>query len=244
MERDAVSNIRLLPQALPAQNLPTQVQNVLFDAILTGMLAPGERLLVDEIAEHFGISKIPVREALKALEVSGWVQSLPRRGTYVTPLTWTELRQAFEMRRVIEPYIARRAAERRSEAHLVELEQLVLDGMEAIRRGDIVATTAINSRFHSVIAQTVDNTMLGDTVRDLEFRLRRYFVAVEWQQRRESISQAIFEAIRDRDAARAERLTLEHLDHTESLAHESVARHLEPADAASSEFSLNQAPNP
>jgi DNA-binding GntR family transcriptional regulator len=222
-ESDA-SNLHLLPRSLLNRNLPDHVRSVLFEAILTGVLAPGERLMVDEVAEHFGVSKIPVREALKALESEGWVEIRPRRGTFVKPLSETELRQVFEMRRVLEPYSARLAALRRSDAQLVELEGLVAEGIQAIHAGDVARTTRANSQFHSVMAEAMNNELMGAAISNLESRLRRYFMAVEWQQRAESMAQhrAIFEAIRDKNAALAEKLTVAHIGHTEALAFRSV----------------------
>ncbi len=72
-----------LPRDLGGANMQDSVYSALFEGIVTGKLRPGERLLIDDVAEHFGVSKIPVREALKALEGKGWVESAPRRGTYV-----------------------------------------------------------------------------------------------------------------------------------------------------------------
>jgi DNA-binding GntR family transcriptional regulator len=219
------SNLHRLPKALAApQNLPGHVQSVLLEAILSRVLVPGERLLIDEIAGHFGISKIPVREAIKALEAAGWLDSQPRRGTYVRPLSGNELREVFEMRRVLEPYAARKAAECRTAAQLVELKELVAAGNDAIRRKDVVDTSRVNSRFHSVIAEAVGNAILCDSLKDLQSRIRRYFVDIEWKARAESFDEHknIYEAIRDQDADRAERLTIAHIGHTEDLAAKTV----------------------
>jgi DNA-binding GntR family transcriptional regulator len=222
-ERDA-SNLHLLPKSLLNRNLPDHVRGVLFEAILTGVLAPGERLMVDEVAEHFGVSKIPVREALKALESAGWVEIRPRRGTFVKPLSESELRQVFEMRRVLEPYSARLAAIRRTDAQLEELQALVTEGVQGIHAGDVARTTQANSRFHTVMAEAMNNELMGASITNLESRLRRYFMAVEWQQRAESMAQhqAIFEAIRDKNAELAEKLTIAHIGHTEALAFRSI----------------------
>ncbi len=225
MNQDRLSRLGLLPKVLPAANLPTHVQAVLQEAILNGALAPGERLMVDDVAAHFGVSKIPVREALKGLETDGWVMSQPRRGTYVRPLSRDELRETFEMRRLLEPYSARLAATRRTEAQQEELKDLLAQSAQALKDGDVVRVTAVNSQFHSVMASAAGNTMLGESIAKLELQLRRYFVAVDWKQRRESMAQhkAIYEAIRDKDAAQAEQLTLAHIAHTESLAQASIA---------------------
>lgn len=214
------SNLHRVPRAEYAQNLPGHVQQMLLEAILNRVLVPGERLLIDEIAAHFGISKIPVREAVKALVVSGWLESTPRRGTYVRTLSEQELGEVFEMRRVLEPYAARKAAERRTPEQLAELRELIAEGVESVRRRDIVANSRANSRFHSVIAEAVGNRIICDSLKDLQSRIRRYYVEIDWKIRRDSFAEhkRIFEAIRDRDADLAEKLTNEHLDHAESFA--------------------------
>jgi DNA-binding GntR family transcriptional regulator len=224
VDHSDASNLHLLPRTLGYRDVPSHVKDVLYEAILSGVLAPGERLMVDELAQHFGVSKIPVREALKALEASGWVQIRPRRGTFVRPLSAQELRQVFELRRVLEPYCARMAAVRRTEAQLKELGALVKEGMRAIREGDVPRTTAANSRFHSIVAEAVGNELISQQVEAMEARMRRYFTAVEWRQRSESMAQhaAIFEAIRDHDGRAAEKATLAHLAHTEAIAFSSV----------------------
>jgi DNA-binding GntR family transcriptional regulator len=214
------SNLHRVPKVDHAQNLPAHVQQMLLEAILTRVLVPGERLLIDEIAAHFGISKIPVREAVKALVASGWLESQPRRGTYVPTLSEQELQEVFEMRRVLEPYAARKAAERRTEEHLAELRVLIAEGTESVRRRDILANSRINSRFHSVIAEAVGNRIIAESLKDLQSRIRRYYVEIDWKIRRDSFVEHkhLFEAIRDRDGDLAERLTNEHLDHAESFA--------------------------
>jgi DNA-binding GntR family transcriptional regulator len=214
------SNLHRVPKPDHAQNLPGHVQQMLLEAILTRVLVPGERLLIDEIAAHFGISKIPVREAVKALVTSGWLESTPRRGTYVRTLSEQELREVFEMRRMLEPYAARKAAERRTPEHLAELRDLLAEGIESIRQRDLLSNARINSRFHSVIAEAVGNRIICESLKDLQSRIRRYYVEIDWKVRRESFAKhkGIFEAIRDRDADLAEKLTNEHLDHSETIA--------------------------
>jgi DNA-binding GntR family transcriptional regulator len=214
------SNLHRVPKVDHAQNLPGHVQQMLLEAILTRVLVPGERLLIDEIAAHFGISKIPVREAVKALVASGWLESQPRRGTYVPTLSEQELREVFEMRRVLEPYAARKAAERRTQDHLAELRELIAEGTESIKRRDILSNSRINSRFHSVIAEAVGNRILCDSLKDLQARIRRYYVEIDWKIRRDSFAEHkhLFEAIRDQDSDRAEKLTNEHIDHAEVFA--------------------------
>ena len=224
MSDAAVSNLHRLPREVAAQNLPGYVQQVLLEAILSRVLVPGERLLIDEIADHFGISKIPVREAMKALEAAGWLDARPRRGTYVRSLSRAELEEVFEMRRVLEPFAARLAAERRTEAHLAELRELVTAGNEAIKARDLLETSRANSRFHTVVALACGNSILSDTLHSLQARIRRYYAEIDWARRRKSFAEhrAIYDAIRAHDGELAARITTEHIASAWTMANENL----------------------
>ena len=86
--------------------------------IMDGQLAPGERLFEDRLAEQLGVSRNPVREAIRALEGSGLVEVRPRRGAYVSQLDPHQATQLLELRAVIESYAARLAARNRTHADL------------------------------------------------------------------------------------------------------------------------------
>jgi DNA-binding GntR family transcriptional regulator len=219
------SNLHRLPQEVVSQNLPNYVHDVLLEAILSNVLSPGERLLVDDIAQHFGISKIPVREALRSLEAAGWLDSRPRRGTYVRPLSQVELEEVFEMRQILEPFAARMAAQRRTDEHLSVLQELLAAGERSLEDHDLRENLRVNSRFHTVIAEAVGNALLANTLKDLQLRVRRYYSDLDWKARRSSFDEHrnIYEAIRDRDADRAEQLTIEHVEHTWALAERKIA---------------------
>src|SRR3546814_20509554 len=103
--------------AAPARR-PKGVYDALFEEIVTGKLRAGERLMIDELAERFGVSKLPVREALKALDGRGWVESAPRRGTYVRRLSLEERHELFELRLSIEPEFIAMAPHRHPAPHM------------------------------------------------------------------------------------------------------------------------------
>lgn len=214
----------MLSRELSGSNLQESIYGTLFEGIVSGKLPPGQRLLIDEVAEHFGVSKIPVREALKALEGKDWVEATPRRGTYVKKLSLAELHELFELRQLLEPAITALAAHRRRTTHLQQLAALVDEGIAAIERDDYAASSRANSQFHSVIAEAAGNHFAHAVIRDIELRLRRYFVAAEWEERKESLRQhqPLYEAIRDQNVAEAERLTRMHLSHTEAMAARAV----------------------
>ncbi|MCD0504471.1 GntR family transcriptional regulator [Bordetella petrii] len=203
---------------------PPGVYDALFEEIVTGKLRAGERLMIDELAERFGVSKIPVREALKALEGRGWVESAPRRGTYVRRLSMDELHELFELRLIVEPEITAMAAHRRRASHLQQMYALVEEGLQAVERNDFVSSSRVNSQFHTVIAQAAGNGLAFSVIQELELRLCRYFFIAEWEERKESIRQhlSLYEAIRDQNIDEARRLTMEHLRHTEAMASRSI----------------------
>lgn len=206
------------------------VYEALFEQIVTGKLRAGERLLIDELAERFGVSKIPVREALKALEAKGWVESAPRRGTYVRRLSMAELHELFELRQIIEPEITAMAAHRRRAVHLQQLLALVEEGERAVERDDFVSSSRVNSQFHTVIAQAADNALAFSVIQELELRLCRYFFVAEWEERKESMRQhqRLYEAILAQNADEARRLTVAHLRHTEAMAARSISAQRTP----------------
>ncbi len=203
---------------------PNGVYEALFRGIVTGKLAGGERLMIDDIAERFGVSKIPVREALKALEAKGWVESAPRRGTYVRALSLSELHELFELRMIIEPETTALAAHRRRTVHLQQLAALIEEAEAALQINDFVTSSRVNLEFHSLIAQAAGNRMAYDVIHDLELRLARYFFGSEWNERSDTAHEhlAIYEAIRDQRADDAATITRNHLRHTEAMAARSI----------------------
>ncbi|WP_414446984.1 GntR family transcriptional regulator [Burkholderia sp. 22PA0099] len=210
--------------ANPLDTPPEGVYDALFREIVTGKLAGGERLMIDELAERFGVSKIPVREALKALEAKGWVESAPRRGTYVRALSLSELHELFELRMIVEPETTALAAHRRRTVHLQQLAALIEESETAIKVNDFVTSSRVNLEFHSLIAQAAGNRLAYDVIRDIELRLARYFFESEWNERSETAHEhlAIYEAIRDQRADDAATITRNHLRHTEAMAARSI----------------------
>ena len=91
-------------------NLAEKVYSRMIDAILEGTFSAGERLVCNDIAKHFGVSRTPVREALVRLEKEGFIHSVPRSGTYVNSFTPEEMKEIYEIREVLEGVAARMAA--------------------------------------------------------------------------------------------------------------------------------------
>lgn len=213
-----------LPSALPsirgAATLPDQLVAALSRAIIDGTFKPGDRLQPDEIAAHFAVSRIPVREALRALEASGWVEVRPHRGVFVQEHSEAELVGLFETRFILEPQLARLAAARRSAEELATLRSVLAEGRAALKAGDKARFADTNQAFHATCAAAAGNAYAARVVDDIEARLQWYFTAVPLPRSRTTFAEheRIFRAIEAGDAAAAEAATVDHLNNTRRTA--------------------------
>lgn len=129
------------------------------DAIISGELAPGERLTEVRLAEEHHVSRIPVREALRALETEGFVTITPNRGAVVSHVGAAEAADLIEVREAIEVLIIRRAAARCTPADADGLRGIVADARTAIARGRFDTLPALNTTFHDRIADIAGNVI-------------------------------------------------------------------------------------
>ncbi len=134
----------------------------LIDAIRNGVLAPGTRVREVEIADRFGISRTPVREAIRRLENEGLVVHVPRQGAVVKRMDRREITELYEMREVLEGTAARMAAQHASEMEIAELEELNALMLEAA--DDPARVAELNRQFHAVLHQLAKNRFLIDAV--------------------------------------------------------------------------------
>ena len=135
------------------------------DGIIEGRFRAGARLREEEIAEATGVSRTPVREALRRLDAEGLVEFLPNRGAHVASWSSEELEQIFDLRALLEGYGAKLAAPRATAEVIAELESLA-DRMEATARrtsdpGAVDEVSTLNNAFHRVILQTAGNDRLA-----------------------------------------------------------------------------------
>lgn len=171
-----------LPLLSGSSTLPSMLFDQLEEAIITGVLEPGGRIHADDLAAHYGVSRIPVREALRSLHEAGWVDIKPRYGVRVRERTEQELTELFEFRALVEGQVARWAAERRTDAELADLERIVRAGEKAKRSRDHTAViSSSNSAFYDALSTAAHNSVLGTTAVGLRKRARFYFSTVEDQ---------------------------------------------------------------
>jgi DNA-binding GntR family transcriptional regulator len=146
----------------------------LADEIVAGQLLPGTKLDEQELADRFGVSRTPVREALRQLAAGGFVQMRPHRGVVVAALTSAQLAEMFDVLAPLEALAARLSAERMTAAERRQLEALHQSSAPAMQRSDADAYEELNVAFHEAIFRGSHNGFLCDTALGVRARVRPY----------------------------------------------------------------------
>lgn len=203
------------PQAIGArhQSLNDQVREALREAILCGDFRPGDRLVEGRLAERFGVSRNPVREALKALGNEGLITIAPRRGAVVTELSESEAADVVELRAALEGFSARLAARRLDPEAGASLARVLASGEAAAARGDSEELHRLNEQFHGQLANAGSNRVLADFMRTLRAKTHWLFASVSRARAEESWREhaAILRAVLDRDEEMAALLASRHV---------------------------------
>jgi DNA-binding GntR family transcriptional regulator len=185
------------------------------DEIVRGDLAPGQYLRLEEIAARFDVSTMPVREALRDLEVEGLVTIFPHRGAVVTQLSADELQDIYDIRATLEEMATRLAVPFLTEETLAELTSLVEQMDEHL--GDAVATVKLNHRFHLTLYAASGRKHLCELNRILRYRVQHYlrFYIVEAESghlpQNQGEHRAILEACKRGDAEQAAAIMHDHV---------------------------------
>lgn len=184
-------------------------------AILRGDLAPGESLSENQLAEQFGISRTPIREALQTLAREGFLEVVPARGWFVTRLSVYDLQELFHLREALEGMAARLAAQRATEEDIAELERSV-DEAEQFQPGEWEKFALAGTEYHRKIIAVAGSKRLGQFMDALSAQivLMRASVAQAVADRREEVRAehlAVVSAIKHRDPDMAERRARAHV---------------------------------
>ncbi|WP_037913959.1 GntR family transcriptional regulator [Actinacidiphila yeochonensis] len=184
------------------------------DDIVGGFFPPGGRLTEELLARRYGVSRVPVREALRTLESEGFVRTRRHAGASVAEPTEQEAADLLEMRGLLEPLGAARAAQRRGEAHLKVLRGLVRLGQERAEQGQLSDLPSLGGWFHETLAQASGSPTLAALLTQLRHKITWVFgdgptprAVQAWQEHA-----AIVDAVARGDADRARRLAALHVE--------------------------------
>ena len=169
---DRPSQSKIAEQHTP---LAALIRDTLRARIMSGELKIGDRLPEGRVAEEMGASRVPVREALRALASEGLVTIEPRRGASVAFVSDEVAHDLVEVRATLEGLNARLATQRRGNKALTELQEVLEQGIEAARTGQADVLADLNYRFHELVATVAGNSVLTDMMRSLRTRTAMLF---------------------------------------------------------------------
>ncbi|MCI5525857.1 MAG: GntR family transcriptional regulator [Dorea sp.] len=192
------------------------VFNTLRQAILRGELKPGERLMEIQLANKLGVSRTPIREALRKLELEGLVNMVPRKGAEVADITEKSLRDVLEVRKALEELSVQLACEKITEEEIEELKRVAERFKDTLNDQDVTKIAEADVAFHDVIYTATDNQKLILLLNNLREQMYRY--RVEYLKKEEAYPQLIAEHeelidnISKRNKEEATRIMCEHID--------------------------------
>jgi len=192
-----------------------EIREQLIEDILNGRLAPGARIVETRIAQQFGVSQGPVREALRDLELFGFVVSSPFRGTQVRKISTEELLEIYPIRAALEGVAARAAAGRIDQATLDHLEELIGVMREAAARDDHRAEADADHNFHHAIVKASGNRMVEHVWQTMRLSITTCLTHSITHRSLHEIAErhvAVLEALRSGDPDRAEAAVRRHIE--------------------------------
>lgn len=192
------------------------VFNTLRQAILKGELEPGERLMEIQLAERLGVSRTPIREAIRKLELEGLVLMIPRKGAEVAEISEKSLREVLEVRRSLEELAIELACQRITPEELTALEEAENQFARAVEDGEVMAIAESDENYHELIYQATANDRLVQILNNLREQMYRYRLEyIKDEDRRQILvveHEHILRAVRRRDIADAKSAVREHID--------------------------------
>ncbi|SHG42746.1 transcriptional regulator, GntR family [Thermosyntropha lipolytica DSM 11003] len=198
------------------------------EAIINGTLKPRERLMEIQLAEELGVSRTPVREALRKLELEGFIVMVPRKGAYVADLSFKDIADVFEIRAALEALAAGLAAERITDEELEEMERLLVEKAEAIAANDMEKLIEVDTKFHDAIYRASRNERLYHIISNLREQIQRFrTTSLAYPGRmKQSLDEhrGIVEALQARDIQLARNLAQEHIENAENSMLEAIKK--------------------
>ena len=203
-------------QYLPLRDV---VFRTLRQAILRGELKPGERLMEIRLANQLGVSRTPIREAIRMLELDGLVIMVPRKGAQVAQITEKDLNDVLEVRLGLEELAVKLACQRITEGELQKLYQASRSFeqmLETTETDDLQKLAKADVAFHDVIYQATNNERLIQLLNNLREQMYRYRIEYlkDVKSRRSLVEEhdALYERMKNRDLAGAQKMIREHIE--------------------------------
>ena len=191
------------------------------EAIINGDFKPGQRLMEVQLAEQMGVSRTPVREAIRKLELEGLVVMVPRKGAYVAGLSSEDVREVVEIRCVLEGLAAKLAAQKAGSEDISKLK-LIIDNFEiAVNDKNIADLISYDSDFHEIIYRTAKNGKLIQMINGLREQVQRFRVAYFTQFNNVDVllieHRDLLNAIINKNSELARQVAEKHITTTEQL---------------------------
>lgn len=157
--------------------LREKILETIREAILKGSLKPGEKVAEPELAERFGISRTPIREAFRQLESEGYLTVIPRKGAVVASLSERDVEEFYAIKSILEGYAARMAAEKMSDKDIEKLE-VINERLEKLaREGDVKNFFRVHNDFHEAFIRASGNEKLLELISQLLLKFNRLRMA-------------------------------------------------------------------
>lgn len=195
------------------------VFNTLRQAILKGELEPGERLMEIQLADRLGVSRTPIREAIRKLELEGLVLMIPRKGAEVAKISEKSLRDVLEVRRSLEELAIELACQRMSDDDIRDLADAAEAFRTAVQTADAMTIAETDEHYHDIIYNGTGNNRLVQILNNLREQMYRYRLEyIKDADKRQILvveHDHILKAIKERHVAEAKTAIREHIDNQE-----------------------------
>ena len=202
-----------MDQYLPLRDV---VFNTLRQAILKGELKPGERLMEIALADKLGVSRTPIREALRKLEQEGLVVMIPRRGAQVADITEKDLNDVLEVRIALENLSIEKACKRMTDEQITQLGIAAGVFGKTIAEDNLVKLAEADVAFHEIIYQAADNVTLNQVQSNLREQIYRYRVEyLKDEDMRNQLArehEQLYLAMKERNVEKAQEISFHHIE--------------------------------
>ncbi len=208
-------NMKQISFVSDSNSLRAQVFSEIEKAILNGVLKPGESLIECKLSSELGVSRTPVREALRQLELEGLVKTVPNKGAIVIGISESDIEDIYSIRKVVEALAARWAAEKISDADIEKLSNVVELQEFYVSKNDLIQVWQLDTAFHEIIFNACGSRILMHTLTGFHHYIQKARELSLKTRGRPSLAVAehkkILEALKNHNPDEAERLTSEHI---------------------------------